>query len=55
MLQIITFYPLNYAILINLEEKTFLQTSFYFDDLPEEYALDIELQAWYLKWKHYIS
>jgi len=24
---------------------------FYIDDLPEDYALDIELQAWYLKWK----
>ena len=25
--------------------------TFYIDDLPEEYTLDMELQAWYLKWK----
>ena len=23
----------------------------YIDDLPGDYALDMELQAWYLKWK----
>ena len=25
----------------------------YIDDLPEDYAIDMVLQAWYLKWKHH--
>ena len=38
-----------------LEEKTFLYTliTLYIDDLPEDYAIDMVLQAWYLKWKHH--
>ena len=34
-------------------EKILTLTTVYIDDLPEEYALDMELQAWYMKWKHH--
>ena len=34
-------------------EKIPAITKLYIDDLPEEYALDMELQAWYLKWKQH--
>ena len=43
---------LLYVSLILLEEKIFL-TTFYINDLPEDYPIDMELQAWYLKWKHH--
>ena len=35
------------------KENTSTLTTFYIDDLPEEYALDMQLQAWYLQWKHH--
>ena len=34
-------------------EKILTLTTVYIDDLPEEYTLDMELQAWYMKWKHH--
>ena len=38
-----------------MREKILTINKLYSDDLPEDYALDMELQAWHLKWKQHFK